>query len=68
MTEYQYRVDYSTEAEDGCYGLISAFYDDEYSAETCAVRLLGTETRSGHLVTASKVFSPEGKLLNEFEV
>jgi len=63
MTEYQYKVDYTTEA-----GVISAFYDDEYGAETCAVRLLGTETRSGHLVTASKVFSPEGKLLNEFEV
>lgn len=62
MTEYQYKVDYITDA-----GVISAFYDDEYGAETCAVRLLGTETRSGAVISASKVFSPEGNLLNEFE-
>ena len=62
MTEHQYKVDYTTDN-----GIISAFYDDEHNAETSAVRLLGTETRSGALVTASKVFSPEGVLLNEFE-
>ena len=62
MNEYQYKVDYITDN-----GIISAFYDDEYNAETSAVRLLGTETRSGAVISASKVFSPEGELLNEFE-
>jgi hypothetical protein len=78
MTDNRYKVDYTTVRFPWCdvsggndmrrvEDTITAYYDDEADAETSAVRFLGTKTRLGALISASKVFSPEGKLLNEFE-
>ena len=63
----QTKVIYSITRSDGTPATLAAYYDDEDTAESAAVGMLGTATRSGGTVIMSQVIGEDGQLTNEFE-